>query len=231
MRRRKAVEAAHASLKTADITKKAKAKQLAEKAFKRAETFIKEYREREKEEIRLKNVARQSGDYYVSDQPRLAFVIRIKGINKIPPGPKKTLRLLRLLQINNGVFVRLNKATQQMLKIVEPYVAYGIPNLKTIRELIYKRGHLKINGQRIPITDNNLIEGKLGKFNIICMEDLIHEIFTVGSHFKEASNALWPFKLNNPRGGMHKRKSKHFVEGGDSGDREEKINDLIMSMN
>lgn len=40
----------------------------------------------------------------------------------------------------------------------------------------------------------------LGKQDIICMEDLVHEIFTVGDSFKKASNFLWPFKLNNPKG-------------------------------
>ena len=33
------------------------------------------------------------------------------------PKPRKTLQLLRLLQINNGVFVRLTKATTEMLKV------------------------------------------------------------------------------------------------------------------
>jgi hypothetical protein len=30
----------------------------------------------------------------------------------------------------------------------------------------------------------------LGKHNIICVEDLVHEIMTVGPHFKEANNFL-----------------------------------------
>ena len=37
-------------------------------------------------------------------------------INKIDPKKRKTLQLLRLLQINNGVFIRLTKATLEMLK-------------------------------------------------------------------------------------------------------------------
>jgi hypothetical protein len=40
----------------------------------------------------------------------------------------------------------------------------------------------------------------LGKYGIICVEDLIHEIYTVGPHFKQASNFLWPVKLSAPRG-------------------------------
>lgn len=31
-----------------------------------------------------------------------------------------------------------------MLRLVEPYVAWGYPNLKSVRELIYKRGYGKV---------------------------------------------------------------------------------------
>lgn len=51
-------------------------------------------------------------------------------------------------------------------------------------QLIYKRGFAKVNGQRMPITSNTIVEQKLAKSNIICVEDLIHEIFTVGDKFK-----------------------------------------------
>jgi ribosomal protein L30/L7E len=46
-------------------------------------------------------------------------------INEIAPKPRKILQLLRLLQINNGVFVKVTRATQQMLRLVEPYITYG----------------------------------------------------------------------------------------------------------
>lgn len=35
------------------------------------------------------------------------------------------MQLFRLRQINNGVFVKLNKATINMLRIAEPYIAFG----------------------------------------------------------------------------------------------------------
>ena len=38
----------------------------------------------------------------------------------------------------------MNKATLNMLRRVEPYVTWGTPNLKTVRELIYKRGYGKV---------------------------------------------------------------------------------------
>lgn len=155
----------------------------------------------------------------------------IYSINKIAPKPRKILQLLRLLQINSGTFVRLSKATQEMLTIVNPYIAYGYPNLKSVRELLYKRGYGKIDKQRVPLTDNQIIEEHLGKYGIVCMEDLIHEIYTVGPNFKQANNFLWPFKLSNPNGGFRTRKFKHFIQGGDTGNREENINGLIRQMN
>lgn len=166
--------------------------------------------------------------YYVPPEPRLAFVMRLRGINGVPPKPKKILQLLRLRQINNGVFVRLNKATKNMLKAVEPYVAIGYPSVRIIRCLIIKRGYCRINKQRIPIRSNKLISYKLGKYGIHTVDDLVHQLYTVGKHYTKCNRFLWPFKLQNPRGGYGKKgKLRHFVEGGAMGDRMGMINRFI----
>ncbi len=39
---------------------------------------------------------------------------------------------------------QVNKATVNMLRLVEPYIAWGHPNMKTVKELIYKRGYAKV---------------------------------------------------------------------------------------
>lgn len=175
--------------------------------------------------------AKNEGSVYVPAEPKLVFVVRIKGISKIAPKPRKVLQLLRLHQINNGVFVRLTKATSELLRIVEPYIAYGYPSVATIRKLIYKRGYGKVNKQRVRLSDNAIIEQELGKFGIVCIEDVIHEIYTVGPHFKQVANFLWPFKLSNPTGGWGvRRKFKHFIEGGAIGNREEFMNQLVGKM-
>jgi len=197
--------------------------------FKRAEKYVSEYRKKERDLIRLKRLAKTRGNYHVAGEPSLAFVMRIRGIRGVHPRVKKVLRLFRLRQINNGVFMKLNKATLQMLRIAEPYIAWGYPNLKSVRELIYKRGFGKVNKMRIPLSNNDVIEKSLGKHNIICMEDLVHEVFSVGESFKKATNFLWPFKLNNPKGGWRK-KANHFADGGDFGNRENYINQLLRKM-
>jgi len=60
-----------------------------EAIFKRAEAYVKEYRDAEREKIRLARVARQQGNFYVPDEPKLVFVVRIKGY--VSPEPSATL--------------------------------------------------------------------------------------------------------------------------------------------
>merc|ERR1712038_815832 len=230
LKRRKTLEKVKAARAAAKLKTKKHLKEKRKVIFKRAEAYVKEYRSKEKDEIRLRRMAKRDGKFYVPAEAKLAFVIRIRGINQVSPKVKKALQLLRLRQINNGVFVKLNKSSLNMLRLVEPYIAWGYPNLKSIKELMLKRGYAKVNHQRIPITDNQIIEDNLGKLDIICIEDLIHEIYTVGPNFKKANNFLWPFKLSNPLGGMRK-KTNHFVEGGDHGNREDLINAFIRKMN
>jgi len=230
VKKRKRDEAWAAKRAAAALEARKKSREARRDIFKRAEQYVKEYRTQEKETIRLKREAKTNGGFYVEPEAKLAFVIRIRGLNKIHPKTKKILQLLRLRQINNAVFVKINKATLGLLKRVEPYIAWGYPNLKSVRELIYKRGYGKVQANRIALTDNKIIEQALGSKNILCVEDLVHEIYSVGPAFKEASNFLWPFKLNSPNGGLDKKRL-HYVEGGQAGNREAKINNLIRRMN
>jgi len=211
-----------------DAKKKSKANR--QDIFKRAEKYVKEYRTQEADLIRLRREAKAKSGFYVEPEGKFAFVVRIRGINDMHPKSRKILQLLRLRQINMGVFIKINKATMNMLRRVEPYITWGTPNLKTVKELIYKRGYGKVNKNRIPLTDNSIIEAALGQYNIICIEDLIHEIYTAGPAFKQASNFLWPFKLSAAKGGLAKKRL-HYIEGGQAGNREHYINNLVKAMN
>ncbi|EAW97358.1 hCG1642857 [Homo sapiens] len=96
-------------------------------------------------EIRMARMARKAGSFYVPAEPKLAFVIRVRGINGVSPKVQKVLQLLRLHQIFNGTLVKINKASFNMLRIVEPYIAWGYPNPKSVNELVYKRDYGKID--------------------------------------------------------------------------------------
>eukprot|EP00475_Leptophrys_vorax_P018820 TRINITY_DN256_c0_g1_i2.p1 TRINITY_DN256_c0_g1~~TRINITY_DN256_c0_g1_i2.p1 ORF type:complete len:348 (-),score=123.39 TRINITY_DN256_c0_g1_i2:83-1126(-) len=226
-RKRTELHKSEARKKKEEIIKKRSATQ--KLAFVRAEQYVKEYRDAEVAEIRLRREARKAGNFYIPPEAKVAFVVRIRGINAVPPKVRKILQLLRLRQIHNGVFIKINQATMNMVRMIEPYVTFGYPNLKTIRDLVYKRGYVKINRSRIPLTNNDLVEANLGKVGIICVEDMIHELVTCGPHFKEVSNFLWPFKLSPPKGGYVKKRV-HYNEGGDFGNREELINEFVKKM-
>ena len=148
---------------------------------------------------------------------------------------------------------------------MDSFSIYRYPNLKSVRDLIYKKGLAKLEKDKVPLTDNNVIEQvsdcrllqlllvielsvlsfletstehpnsylcsvqALGKYGILCLEDMVHEIFSVGRHFKDASQFLWPFALGRPDSGFEGKKNT-FKNGGDSGNREEHINELIAKM-
>merc|ERR1712149_161015 len=229
LKKRKTQEkiAADKAAAAADAKAARKDKRIA--AYNNAQEYCKEYRAIAKQRVRMHRQAKAAGNHFVDAEAKLIFVVRIRGLADMHPKTKKILQLMRLRQMNMGVFMKVSKAATEMLKRVEPYLSYGYPNLKSVRELIYKRGFGKINKQRLPLNDNSVIETALGKHGIVCMEDLVHEIYTVGPHFKEANNFLWPFKLRPAKGGQAKKR-KGFCEGGQAGNREDKINNLIQKM-
>ncbi|KAJ3428740.1 60S ribosomal protein L7 [Anaeramoeba flamelloides] len=204
-------------------------KEIQEKAYKRAEKYEKEYLEQDQKLKELKQKALKEGSFYREPEPKLAFIIRIRGIVGVPPKPRKILQLLRLRRIYSGVFIRLNKSSLRMLHFIDPYVTWGYPDVETVRALIYKRGHARVNHQRKIIDSNEMIYDKLQKYDIVCMEDLVHEIFTVGKNFKHANSFLWAFKLKPPVGGFSTVK-KSFVNKGEHGNREQYINTLVKKM-
>lgn len=202
---------------------------------KRALYHAKEYLKKEREHIDLVRQAKAEGSFYKEADAKVVFVVRIKGINKITPKPRLILKLFRLLQLHNGVFIKMNKATIEMLKLITPYVTFGYPTLSTIRKLIYKRGYAKIGKQgartRVRISSDDIVDQHLGKYGVHGVEDIVHQIYTCGPRFKEVTNFLWPFKLNPPRKGfVAKRHGFAEARGGDAGNREQLINELLKRM-
>ena len=179
--------------------------------------------------VNQKREAKANSSFFVEEQPKFYLVVRIKGIRKVAPKERKMLQLFRLRQIGNAVFLKHNKATMNMLRRIEPWVTYGRPTRRVVKNLVYKRGYAKINKQRIPITSNQIVETGLGKLGIRCCEDLINEIHNFGENFKAAANFLWPFKLNAPKGGL-KIKRQPYLNGGSHGPRENYINELMDRM-
>ncbi|GAB1301135.1 60S ribosomal protein L7-like 1 [Apodemus speciosus] len=172
-------------------------------------------------------IAPQHGTGSVCTLPPTTLSSEIEGVSLLV---KSTIMKLGLKKLFSGVFVKVTPQSVRMLRTVEPYVTWGFPNLKSVRELILKRGQAKINNKTVPLTDNTVIEEHLGRFGVICLEDLIHEIAFPGKHFQEISSFLCPFLLSVAR---HATKNRvgFLKEMGSPGYRGERINQLIRQLN
>ena len=141
--------------------------------------------------------ARAKGGFYVEPEAKLMFVMRLRGLNDLHPKTRKILQLMRLRQIHNGIFLRVNKATIRFSK-VEPHIMFGHPNPKTVRELVHKRGYGKVNKQRIPLptTAHRADPARTAA------RSSASRISSTRLHRRphhRRLNFLWPFKLGAPR--------------------------------
>merc|ERR1712216_826817 len=137
-----------------NVLKKKAAQEKRIQAYKNAEKYTKEYRALAKQRVRMHRQAKAAGNHFVDAEAKLIFVVRIRGLADLHPKVKKILQIMRLRQMNMGVFMKSSKAATEMPTRVEPYLSYGYPSLKSVRDLIYKRGFGKINKNRIPLNDN-----------------------------------------------------------------------------
>ncbi|KAE8574180.1 hypothetical protein XENTR_v10024970 [Xenopus tropicalis] len=198
--------------------------------FKRLETFVRNSHRKLRDDARLKRMKIYQKKIPGVATQSLAFVVRITKVDGVSNAVLDALKTLRLGKIFAGAFVKLTPSSLNLIRVVEPYVAWGFPNLKSIRELVLKRGHFRRDGRRVALTDNNVIEEQLGKFGIICLEDVIHELYTTGEHFPEVNRFLCPFRLSVSRHAAVNRKG-YLSEVGDPGHRGSGINQLIRQLN
>ncbi|KAG7194010.1 ribosomal-like protein [Scheffersomyces spartinae] len=183
--------------------------------FIRAETLISNHKSKELESKRIKNITKHeqriSHDDTTTTTAQLLFVIRVpdhtKGL-KIPSKAKKVLDLLKLNKPNTGVFVKLTSTVEPLLKLVNPYIVCGTPSLQTVRTLFQKRATIKTVDEEtgatktVKLDNNQVVEDVFGtEYGWICIEDLVHELVSLGDNFKVVSHWLVPFSLNLPVSG------------------------------
>ncbi len=79
-----------------------------------------------------------------------------------------------------------------------------------MEELVHRRSYILLDGVKKPLSDNITVEKLLGEKNIICLNDLSHEIYNVGESFQDAINILLPFSLSSPVGVFEKQTLKMY---------------------
>ncbi|VDM16057.1 unnamed protein product [Hydatigera taeniaeformis] len=166
----------------------------------------------------------------VAGPVRLGIVIRVHGDRGLSADSLKVLEILNLNIPNSAVFVKTSEAMLEVLTLVRPYIVWGYADLATVRNLIFKRGKTKVGG-KVRSIDNTLVESKLGSLGILCIEDIIHELVTLGPHLRDVLGFLCPFTLRRPIGGWgrHLKKSQHPFNRL-VGNRDEMIGELIYKM-
>lgn len=90
LKKRRTADAIKATKDAADKTATEKAVAAKAEMIKRAETYVKEYKTLENDGIRLRREAKSSGSYYVPAEPKLAFVMRIRGTFRAPNPLQRT---------------------------------------------------------------------------------------------------------------------------------------------
>lgn len=108
-----------------------------------------------------------------------------------------------------------------------------------IRDLINRRGHGRASGDelapdnnvRVPLSNNLVVEKALGESTgIICIDDLVHELHTVGAHFDAVATFLWPFRLTAPKSKYQKKTLHNFDSREDYGDKGAEIEKIVRQM-
>ena len=95
--------------------------------------------------------------------------------------------------------------------------------------MIHKRGSYKDeNGTAVQL-QNDIIENTLGKYNIICLEDIVHELAVCGKNFASVSNFLGFFLLS-PTEEIKEKINIPFYKGGAQGFRGDDMNELLKKM-
>lgn len=80
------------------------------------------------------------------------------------------------------MFLHTTPENLTKITLVKEYIAFGYPTKKIVNDLIRKRGFLKKDDKKLPITDNVLIEELLGGDDdsdqgCICIEDIIDSVW------------------------------------------------------
>ncbi|KAJ6649280.1 60S ribosomal protein L7 [Pseudolycoriella hygida] len=199
------------------------------RGFIKAEVFVNQYRKAERDAHRMRRLIAAKTLFKVTDAEsnKLLVVFRHRAHKIASDVTNKMLNSLCLGQLFNAALLKNNEETSALLKLVEPYVTWGYPSINTVRELIFKHGFLRIDKKKVAIDSNKLIEDNLGHLGVICIEDIVHEMFNATENFDKIKKFLVPFKLKPPKGGWERKTGVSFAKGGEYGNRKAAINELI----
>jgi large subunit ribosomal protein L7e len=200
-----------------------------------AQSLVKNYRERQKSFSNYKRKQRSLSkitemNYDSSKEHLPIIIIRICGQwSRIPKEIQSLLTKLNLMKLFTAVIVFYNKETLKLLQLIENYVTWGYISKTRIEEMIRKRGSVSFGTNEPNEYENDQIESSLGKYGIVCIEDIIHELSYETENAKAVLEFVGYFTLSVSEDGFPKANIP-FMKGGNQGFRGDKINALLKKM-
>lgn len=179
--------------------------------IKRPEQFVKEFRIKEGSRNIMKRLQKDTEKRTRIHIPKselkrtIGFIVRIHIGRHASDEIKSVLSKMKLFRKYDAIFTKLDEETIAKLRPYESYLAYGYVTFKSVSELLHRRAFIYTDGLRTPLTDNRTVEDALGDRGFLCINDLCHEIFTVGPSYQQALNILCPFKLSSPVGTFERK--------------------------
>jgi len=213
------------------VTKKSR--KVKDNEFVSAPKVIKDYREKQKSYINFKRKLRNRtlvDSYDPTKENTPVIIIRISGNwDRIANDIKTLLLKLKMKRLYSALILKYDKQTFKLINLIEAYITWGYINKTSISDLIYKRATYYGNDKHLVPLDNNIVENNLGQLNLVCIEDIVHELATCGKRFKEVVNFLGFFLLS-PTDEVKKKIHLKVEKGGAQGFRGDKINELLKKM-
>ena len=179
--------------------------------IKRPEQFVRENRIKEGSLNKMNRRKKQAEKRKNANVPKnkikntIGLIVRIHGGRHSNNDIKKELTNMKLNNKYDAVFIKLDEDTIKKLSALDAYLAYGYISHKSVIELVHRRAYYLKGGKRSPLSDNLTVEKALGDKNILCLNDLSHEIFNLGPNFDHCNNMLSTFQLSAPIGHYEKK--------------------------
>ncbi|CBZ56202.1 putative ribosomal protein L7 [Neospora caninum Liverpool] len=169
-----------------------------QQVIKSAQYFVKRARLRSVDNKRVV-FAKKTPAKKPREQERRPLILAVRnGREGGSPEVQAGLKRLGLRKPFWGTVLRNDEATLQQLRLLDPFVFYGYPTYATLRKLFLTRGCLRINEKEsTPLTDNAKVEEHLGAYGMLCVEDVVQELWKGGGHFDDIKQHLCAFQLSN----------------------------------
>jgi large subunit ribosomal protein L30 len=150
------------------------------------------------------------------------LVIRIRGTINVSKREEDTMKMLRVDRNNYATIIDDRPDYKGMLQKAKDWITWGEPSVKTVKEILMKRG--KAPG------DVKLTEEYIKSLGFESFDDLAEKLFKCELSINQVDGIKPFFRLHPPKKGFKKSVKRPYNSKGELGYRGEAINELAIRM-